>query len=120
MFESVTLTQLTGNLSAAYALEAIGGLIISIALAIVLLKFVRVFINMAEAAEKFSEQKYRNNTYYHTVVTAFKVAVIKEDGKDLNIEEEMGKIPTSQKESLTERLRKEIAEDINPTAKHNN
>jgi hypothetical protein len=120
MYDSVSLTQLTGDLSSAFFLQALGGLILITALSLILYKLYRLVMNMMEAAEQFNIQKYRNNMYYHTVCTAFKVAIIKDDAKDIKIEEEMKNIPTESNTSITDALRKQIAEDMCPPFRPSN
>lgn len=109
-----TITALTGNVTGAMTLEAIGSLLIAFVASYFLYRFGKFIFGAMDRAEQYGEQSYRNRAYIKLMVTGLQAGMLKQVAVDekIALDEEIKLIPTDSNNKVAEEIKTKLMKDI--------
>jgi hypothetical protein len=109
-----TATTLTGNISGAMMVEALGSLFIAIVAAYVLYRFAKFIFDAMDRAEEYSEQSYRSRAYIKLMITGIQAGLLKQvaEAEKINLEDEIKNIPTDGNNPIGKQIKDKLLKDV--------
>ena len=109
-----TATTLTGNISGAMMVEALGSLFIAIVAAYILYRFARFMFDAIDRAEEYSEQSYRSRAYIKLMITGIQAGMLKQvaEAEKISLAEEVAAIPTDGDNKVGKQIKDKLLKDI--------